>query len=375
MECSEWAKGWLLIESVRGVGTMRWSALLQTKLKTMPEIVADVRTERGREELTRLIGRPVGPPDERFVDDQIARLEKRGCGLVTLSDANYPERLREIPVPPPFLFFEGSLEPLAKLCICVVGSRGASRLGALTAKTLGHDLSARGVHVVSGLARGIDSAAHVGALEGAGGTTAVLGCGLDRVYPRENASLARRIAEIGCVLSEFFLGEPPLRHNFPRRNRILSGLSYGAVIVEAGPKSGAMNTASWAVSHNRMVFAVPGPIDHAGSRGPHTLIRQGAVLVEGVEDILAEIPSYARIGLEGTGGGGAAGGSAEHFTESERAILAALDLNPKHIDELVQFCDISPTAMLPLLLDLEMRGLVSSCGGGSYALAAPRSSG
>jgi DNA processing protein len=266
------------------------------------------------------------------------------------------------------LFFAGNLDVLSKTCMCIVGSRRASRRGLLTAKGLARDLSARGVHVVSGLARGIDSAAHEGALEAEGGTSAVLGCGIDRVYPPENGGLAARISRCGCILSEFPLGELPLRYNFPQRNRILSGVSLGVVVVEADLPSGAMNTARWAVEQNREVFAVPGPIDWPGSRGPHKLIRDGAHLVEGIDDVVAGLPSYAKVG---TAIDRSAEPADERLTERERAILSALDLNPKHIDELVQFCDISPTAILPVLLDLEMRGVIVSCGGGSYALASP----
>jgi len=370
MGCSEWARCWLFIESVHGIGAPRWIGL--SKTMGVSEIAEMIRSEEGRERLTRMLGRPVSAVDERLVDDQLALLEKGGYDLVSISDEHYPPLLRQIAVPPPLLYFKGSLDALSKPCVCVVGSRRASRRGLITAGGLARDLSACGVHVVSGLARGIDSAAHEGALEGKGGTSAVLGCGLDAVYPRENAALAGRIAESGSVLSEFPLGSLPLRQNFPRRNRILSGLSCGVVVVEAGPSSGAMGTAMWAVEQGRDVFAVPGPIDYPGSRGPHRLIRDGARLVEGVEDILAELPSHATVGCWIDRG---AAHDPQRFTERERAIVAALDLNPKHIDELVQFCDISPTAILPVLLDLEMRGVIASCGGGAYALAAPRRKG
>lgn len=366
MGCSEWARCWLLIESVKGIGTARWIGL--SKAMAVSEMAGMLRSEEGRERLSRLLGRAVKAADERLVDDQMALLEKGGYGLVSISDECYPALLKEISVPPPLLFFAGSLDALSKPCICIVGSRRASRRGLLTAKGLARDLSACGVHVVSGLARGIDSAAHDGALEGDGGTSAVLGCGVDAVYPPENAALAGRISQSGCILSEFPLGAPPFKQNFPQRNRLLSGLSLGVVVVEADLSSGAMGTASWAAEQDRDVFAVPGPIDYPGSRGPHRLIRDGAHLVEGVADILAALPSYVTVGDRIERGVEAA---PERFTEQERTILSALDLNPKHIDELVQFCDISPTAILPVLLDLEMRGVITSCGGGSYALASP----
>jgi DNA processing protein len=196
----------------------------------------------------------------------------------------------------------------------------------------------------------------------------VLGCGIDVPYPQEHAALSVDIAMTGCLVSEFPLGTPPCKYNFPQRNRILSGLSLGTVVVEAGIKSGAMGTARWAVEQNREVFAVPGPIEHHGSRGPHRLIREGAHLVEGITDILSELPPC-----------GTSAPMPETITPAvpsaalssrERAVLSTLELNPKHIDELVEICHISSTSILPILLKLEMRGLVESCGGGLYALAA-----
>jgi DNA processing protein len=234
---------------------------------------------------------------------------------------------------------------------------------------MARELSERGIHIVSGLARGIDGAAHEGALAGAGGTSAVFGCGVDRIYPSEHFALVERIVEHGCILSEFPLGAAPLKHHFPRRNRILSGLALGVVVVEADIGSGAMGTAQWACDQNRDVFAVPGPIDYPGSRGPHRLIRDGAMLVECAGDIIAAFPFLSP--------GGTAPGPCEKadmhesFTDDEAALLSALDVDPKHIDELLQFCHIPPAVALSLLLDLEMRGIVISCGGGTYALVSP----
>ena len=201
----------------------------------------------------------------------------------------------------------------------------------------------------------------------------MLGCGVDVVYPPEHARLAEEIVERGCIVSEFPLGTPPLKHHFPQRNRILSGLSLGVVVVEADLDSGAMGTAQWACEQNREVFAVPGPIDYPGSRGPHQLIREGATLVEGGRRYRRGAFRACAV-LERSERGAARGAAApdESFTDEERAVLSALDLDPKHIDELVQFCHISPAVMLPLLLDLEMRGIIESCGGGTYALASPQ---
>jgi DNA processing protein len=371
MVCSEYARLWLLIESVKGIGTGRWINL--SRSVPVPEIARMLESAEGRERLSRFFRRAVQAPDERFVDEQLALVEKGGAGIVSTADDDYPAMLKEITVPPPILFYRGSLALFTRPCICIVGSRRSSRRGLVTARRLADDLSARGVHIVSGLARGVDTAAHEGAIEGAGGTSAVLGSGVDTIYPSENAALAERIRMNGCLLSEFPLGTPPFKHHFPQRNRILSGLSLGVVVVEGDLDSGAMGTARWAAEQNRDVFAVPGPIDHPGSRGPHRLIRDGARLVETVDDILAEYSARMAACAEPARYAGAS--PAETLSPQERVVLSALDLDPKHIDELVRFCDISPTAILPILLNLEMRGVIMSCGGGLYALASPRAAG
>jgi DNA processing protein len=367
MGCSDAARLWLEISLARGARPAAWISLALGS--SLEEIAGMLESETQRERLSRILARRIEPPDRRLVEEQLGRIEKENWGLVSLSDESYPRPLREVPDPPPVLFYAGELAALAGPSICIVGSRRSSRRGLINASNIAGELSELGIHVVSGLARGIDGAAHEGALSGGGGTSAVFGCGVDVVYPTEHLALVERIVEHGCVLSEFPLGTPPLRHNFPRRNRILSGLSLGVVVVEADVGSGAMGTAQWACDQNREVFAVPGPIDYPGSRGPHRLIRDGATLVESAGDIVAAFPC---LGGRGTERGTLAGAAApESFSDEERAMLSALDVDPKHIDELLQFCHIPPAVALPLLLDLEMRGIVVSCGGGAYALASP----
>ncbi|MBN1164410.1 MAG: DNA-processing protein DprA, partial [Candidatus Krumholzibacteriota bacterium] len=336
-------------------------------------IVSMLRSRTGRVELGKLLGRDVPPADRLLFDRQLRFSEKRDCGALCISDPGYPERLKEINDPPPLLFYKGDTRWLDSPAIGVVGSRRSSRRGLITARTLASELSRRGFLIVSGLARGIDSMAHEGALDGRGGTCAVLGCGIDVAYPPENVSLALEISRRGCLLSEFPPETPPFKYHFPVRNRVISGLSLGILVVEAGIKSGAMGTAGWAGEQGREVFAVPGPVESEGSRGPHRLIREGACLVESVEDILAGLPSPWK---EGDAAGGsiieipfAEGSGAPGYSldEMERKVLASLTLDPKHIDEILQICHISATSILPLLLNLEMKGLVESCGGGTFA--------
>jgi len=380
MVCSEEALLWLQISSAKGIGPEKWVSLARSA--PLEEIARLLESAGGRERLTRRFKREVGTPDAAFVEAQMNLLKEGDFSLLSISDDSYPQLLREIYAPPLVLFCAGDIAALSRPSICIVGSRHTTRRGLMTAQKLARGLSERGIQIVSGLARGIDSAAHRGALGGEGGTSAVLGCGVNTVYPPEHAGLAKEIATRGSIVSEFPLGTPPLRHHFPQRNRILSGLSLGVVVVEAGLDSGAMGTARWAIEQNREVFAVPGPIDNPGSSGPHRLIREGATLVESVADIIAELPlrgqDQERGGSQKEQRAPAAsqrtlfecGTARQSLTDEERVVLSALDLNPKHIDDLVQFCHISPTFMLPLLLGLEMRGLVESCGGGTYALAA-----
>jgi DNA processing protein len=368
MVCNRPARLWLEILSAKGIGATRWIPLVQCEgLETVVEML---RTRRGRAHLARRLGRTPSPPDRRLMDEQQKCIDEAGCRLVSVSEASYPTLLREIPDPPPLIYLLGDGDLCGNPKVCIVGSRSAGRRGIVTARALAAGLSRAGVMVVSGLARGIDRAAHIGALEGEGSTCAVLGCGVDICYPSENASLAARIAERGVVISELPLGTAPLRHNFPRRNRILSGLSIGVVVVEAGLVSGAMVTARLAREQNRELFAVPGPVENPMSKGPHALLKQGAGLVETVDDILMSLQVF---GFEPSRAGTPVREMRETpLSDAERSIVSVLELDPKHIDELVQICNISPTSILPILLNLEMRGVIVSCGGGTYALPPPR---
>ena len=214
------------------------------------------------------------------------------AGIMTtieISDVRYPVLLRNIPDPPPVLYVDGELEPVDVQAVAIVGSRHATLYGIRIARTLAEQLSRLGFTIVSGMARGIDRVAHEGALAAGGRTLAVLGCGLDVAYPPDHTQLRAQVAEAGALLTEFPLGSPPLAAHFPRRNRILSGLSMGVIVVEAAEGSGSLITAKLAAEQGREVFAVPGPIDAPTSRGTHGLLKQGAKLTETVDDILDEL--------------------------------------------------------------------------------------
>jgi len=208
---------------------------------------------------------------------------------IEISDVRYPGLLRNIPDPPPVLYVDGELEPVDVQAVAIVGSRHATLYGIRIARTLAEQLSRLGFTIVSGMARGIDRVAHEGALAAGGRTLAVLGCGLDVAYPPDHTQLRAQVAEAGALLTEFPLGSPPLAAHFPRRNRILSGLSLGVIVVEAAEGSGSLITAKLAAEQGREVFAVPGPIDAPTSRGTHGLLKQGAKLTETVDDILDEL--------------------------------------------------------------------------------------
>lgn len=226
--------------------------------------------------------------DWEMAEREVARCWKLGVTVVTCQDPLYPPNLLNIYDYPPFLYMRGTLRA-NEIGVAIVGSRLASAYGKYTTEKLSRELAMQGITVVSGLARGIDSAAHRGALAGKGRTIAVLGCGLDVLYPPENESLAAEIAAHGALVTEFPFGTPPNAPNFPARNRIISGIALGVVVVEAGEKSGSLITARIASEQGRSVFAVPGAIESAGSRGTNRLIKQGAKLIENVEDILEEI--------------------------------------------------------------------------------------
>ena len=252
---------------------------------------AGVRELRQVEGIGPLLAQRIaaGCRNERLVGEEVALAQRAGVRIVTLEDADYPTLLREIPDPPLVLYVRGTLPDPAAPAVAIVGSRHASRYGVEIAERLAYDLALRGLTVISGLARGIDGAAHRGALKAQGRTLAVLGNGLSRIYPPEHEPLAKQIVEQGAVISEYPMQMAPLAQNFPRRNRLISGLSLGVVIVEAAQRSGALITADMALEQGREVFAVPGPITRRTSQGTHHLLKQGARLVTSAEDILEEL--------------------------------------------------------------------------------------
>jgi len=308
---------------------------------------------------------------EREVQETV----KGSYQIVALGSDEYPLRLRQIPDAPLLLYVRGDANVLSQLGVSVVGTRRPSAYGSSVAHRLAHDLAARQLVIVSGLARGVDSAAHRGALEAKGKTVAVLGSGLNVIYPRENRSLADQIAESGAVISEFPLGTGPTPENFPIRNRIISGLSLGVVVVEAAEYSGSLITARLALEQNREVFAVPGNITSAQSFGPNHLIKQGAKLVDQWMDVIEEFPSDVRMQLLPP----AEASDGEPKTAEADSLFAA-SLKPElktvfevlradqalFVDEIVGAAKLAQPKVLAALLELEMNGLVRQLPGKNF---------
>lgn len=290
----------------------------------------------------------------------VASLEKSGARLVTLLDDEYPILLKEIADPPPFFYLKGKLPPPG-ISIAVVGSRRASQYGLAATRRLAAELAEQGVTIVSGLAMGVDAAAHRTALQSGGSTVGVLGCGIDIVYPSENRLLYREMEERGAIISEFPPGTEPVAQNFPRRNRIISGLSRGVLVVEAAEKSGSLITARFALEQGREVFAVPGGIDTRASRGGNSLIKQGAKLVETAADILGELPPQGELPLW-------AKESRFNLSPEEERLCALLGNAPLHIDEMTVRSGLTAPTVSAMLLRLELQGAVLQLPGKIFAL-------
>lgn len=308
-------------------------------------------------------------PDWSRVDADLAWLRQSGTRLITRDDPGWPRLLADIPDAPLALFVRGEAGLLAEAQLAVVGSRNPTAGGRDTARDFARHLARAGLVITSGLAMGVDAAAHEGALDGGGATVAVCGTGLDRIYPARNQPLAQRILGRGALVSEFPPGTPPLPENFPRRNRIISGLSLGTLVVEAAQRSGSLITARLAAEQGREVFAIPGSIHNPLSRGCHRLLREGAKLVESAADVLEELGPLA--GLIA-----AAGPAPDHAPPKEQTeetedgdyetLLNAMGFEPASIDAIVQRSGLPAGAVASMLLILELRGVVTAMPGGRY---------
>jgi DNA processing protein len=354
-------KSWLALFTVPTVGPVRFTSLV--KHFGSPEKALSA----SEKELSELpdIGTVVASNIKSKVawdkaEEQLKLVEKNQVEVVTFKDENYPEDLKSIYDPPPFLFVKGEIKKEDRNAVAIVGCRSASVYGKRITERIGRELAKNGVTVVSGLARGIDSIAHLSVLKEGGRTLAVFGSGLDVIYPPENKKLTEEIVSSGAIISEFFLGTKPEAPNFPRRNRLISGLSLGVVIVEAGAKSGALLTAGCALEQNREVFAIPGNLDSKNSEGTNALIKQGAKLVTRVEDILEEL----KITLRGDKSSAVqTKQDLSGLSETEQNIYKFISDEPSHIDKIASQASVGVPQALSSLLSLELKGWVKQLSG------------
>lgn len=357
---------WVRLKAVPGVGDMLFRRLI-TALGS-PEAVFSA-SDAALQQVDGMSPRLAAAiRRQRLPESAVADVERAlaaGCTLLTQNDPGYPKLLLEIPDPPPLLNVLGSLA-LEAAAIAVVGSRSATGYGLDTTRRLSRQLAREGVIVISGMARGIDTAAHEGALDGGCQTVAVMGCGLGTVYPPENHKLFQRIVRNGAVVSEFPFSAGPDPHHFPRRNRIISGLALGVVVVEATRRSGSLITARLALDQGREVFAVPGSIHSFKSSGTHSLIKQGARLVESVADIFDELPMLGR--SRPAAGRSGSPQPTVSLTDEERVLIQAIGPYEVQFDELVRKLSISAARLSGLLLNLELKGVLTQSAGKRFTV-------
>lgn len=366
-------KYWVALKSIEGIGNVAFPALVD-RFGSVPAVfsasVTDLMEIPGISKKTALLIADFHEWNK--VKAELELVRKNNVNIITYLDDIYPQQLLNIYDRPPYIYVRGNLLK-EDVNVAIVGSRVASTYGKYTTEKISRELAMKGITVVSGMARGIDSAAHRGALSAKGRTIAIMGSGLDVIYPPENKNLFADIVQNGAVISEYPLGTPPRSSNFPARNRIISGMSYGVVIVEAGEKSGSLITAKLALEQGREVFAVPGSIDSAGSRGTNKLIKQGAKLIENTDDILEEIlpqmeqtpaPRFAPVS------------DSELMTGKDKAILNDTDQTiydyvcqgRVHIDDLISATGLSSAETLGALTTMELKGIIEQHPGKFFSL-------
>lgn len=360
---------WVSLGNISGIGSQTFCQLL--KVFGSPENIFAANLKQLREVVSENIASAiVRGHDAEALTQTRQWLAVPNNHLVTLADAEYPQSLLEIADPPPFLYAKGNLALLRQPGIAIVGSRNASVQGEKNAEAFAHDLCAYGLCIISGLALGIDGAAHRGALRAKGNTIAVVGTGLDIVYPAKHRELAHQIAEHGLILSEFGLGTPSRPQNFPKRNRIISGLSLGCLVVEANLNSGSQITARLATEQGREVFAIPGSIHSPMSKGCHQLIKQGAKLVDCLQDIVEELhldrmsqsvqPATADAAKDSPDA------SPQNVANLDDTILDVMGFDPISLEQLVIISGLTVSDVSSMLMLLELEGKVATLTGGQY---------
>lgn len=353
---------WVALNMVEGLKSIHRASLIKT-FESAENVFRQTEMElMAAAQIKPEVAQRISHFDLREADREIAVARRMGIMLVTFEEEEYPELLKTIPDPPLVLYVRGQLVE-KDVPVALVGSRKATPYGLNVTQALARDLAKIGVTIVSGLARGVDARAHHAALESGGRTIAVLGSGLDVIYPSEHKMLAEKISRTGALVSEFPLGTPPNRDNFPVRNRIISGLSHLVVVVEASDKSGSLITARMASEQGREVLAVPGSIFNEQSRGCHALIKDGASLVRNWQDVIAELPNrlsnaFLKEKEES---------EPEHLTEMEKSIIALLSFEqPSHVDQLAEKTGIHSKDLLGTLVNLELKNYITQIPGKNF---------
>jgi DNA processing protein len=342
---------WLKLSQISGLGNEGLRRLLQAF--GSPDAVLDASVSSLSQHVKPAVAKAIREDfDVSLFDTAVTWLNDPANRVITLADAEYPQALLNISDPPLVLYIKGRLDLLNVRSLAVVGSRNSTAQGVRNAEAFAKATSESGLCIVSGMAHGIDTAAHKGGLQGVGSSIAVVGTGLDKVYPAANRELAHQLAQHGTIISEFPLGTPPLASNFPRRNRIISGLSEGCLVVEASLQSGSLITARMALEQGREVFAIPGSIHSPQSKGCHSLIKQGAKLVESAQDILEEL--------------GFSSGASQTKVVDEHPLLTHLGYDSVDIETLAQRSGLTIAELSAILLQLELDGAVATLPGGLY---------
>jgi len=365
-------KKWLVLHHTHGFGPAKLAMLIEHQIHPLELLGSNQKSLFARISLPETIRRALNEPNWQAIEKAVIWAEQPNCHIIPIVSTWYPQLLREIADPPIVLYAQGDAELLQFPQLAMVGSRNPSHYGQETAFEFARHLSQAGLIITSGMATGIDTHSHQGALAGSGLTIAVAGTGLDSVYPAKNKALAEQIAAQGLLLSEFAMDTKPVAHNFPRRNRVISGLSVGTLVVEAALQSGSLITARQAMEQGREVFAIPGSIHNPLARGCHHLIRQGAKLVETGDDVLQELaPLIATLRRSQNATTPEKSGPPQGLsimrdgeTDSpQHKLLEAMDFEPVSIDILVQRSRLTPETISSMLVELELNGLIVSSGG------------
>jgi len=360
-------KHWLALYHTPGVGAVTFHRLLEAcpNLQDLPHCSSDQLYKPG---LLQKVIDALQHPDTAAITRDLEWQDKPGNRIMTCHDPDYPVLLSQVDMPPPLLYVHGNTDILSEPLLAMVGSRNPTTAGTRTATEFAHHLSAAGLVISSGLALGIDAASHKGALEAGAPTVAVMGTGLDRVYPARHRDLARQIADRGALISEFPVGTSPRAENFPRRNRIISGLSLGTLVVEAAIRSGSLITARYAGDQGREVFAIPGSIHNPLARGCHQLIRQGAKLVETADDVMDELGMLAKSCYPASQTAVNTGVAADppKLNPEYQQLIDFIEFEATSIDQLVCNSGLTPAEVSSMLLQLELSGYIASSPGGLY---------